>query len=133
MRPRWLVLSVGVVVLAWLGFVLAYDPLPGQPCPAGARSVAPRETHLAPAVVEHQNWVGVPRSELPATGNTWVYACTGGVMITRATTDSLETDAATGLVEVKIPTRWVDLAWLSGNLEAYRDADQWRLVYTPGS
>jgi hypothetical protein len=130
MWPKPLV-AIGAFVIASVVALVALQDAPlDEPCPTGVRSVPALEAHLDPTVVRHQNWVGLAPTDL-AGGDTWIYACTNGLIIGRRKVNQVEFDPSTGEAEVKVATRWVDLEWLSGELDAYRDPGRWRLVYTP--
>jgi hypothetical protein len=100
-----------------------------RPCPMGERSIAPSVVHLHPTLVHHQNWIGLPTEEL-GDASTWVYACSDGVILGRIKGPHVAVDPGSGMVQVKVLTRWVDLAWLGGDLAAYQNPDRWQLVYS---
>jgi hypothetical protein len=130
-KPRRVIRGVGAAAIAaFVLYVVAQDHPLDRPCPDGFRATTPVAVHLAPTLIEHQSWVGLPRSQL-GDDHTWVYACADGLALGEMKRDRVEFDSATGLAEVKIPTRWVDLRWLLGDLDTYRDPQQWALVYAP--
>jgi hypothetical protein len=129
LRLRLLIVG-GAAAAVLSGFVVLHDPSLDEPCPTSARSAPATAVYLTPTVVQHQNWVGLPTADLVG-GDTWIYACADGVIIGRNKTSHVDIDADSGLARVRIATRWVDLAWLSGDLDAYRDPSRWTFVYTP--
>ena len=87
----------------------------------------PTTLHFEPGLVEHQNWAEIPPSEIQL--GQVIVLCTDGVLIGR---EHMEDDdlVATAVI-LRIPTRWVDLAWLSGTLDAYRDPTRWVVAFPP--
>ena len=127
-RPLWLLAVAAVSALALGSYRVRHDGLVGNVCPGGENSAPADAVHLTPTLVEHQNWVGLNRPDT-ADGEVWIYACTRGEVVGRGQLKHIDFDPVTGIGQVKIPTRWVDLAWLSGDLDHYRDPAQWTLVY----
>lgn len=129
MRSRRFVAIAALAVLALGGYTVIRESALGDPCPAGETSVPADAVHLMPTLLQHQNWVGVdPPASVDSAG--WIYACANGQVLGRKPVTQIEFDPVTGLAEIKILTRWVDLAWLSGDLDQYRDPARWTLVYT---
>jgi len=118
------VAAVGLALLA-----IAQTHALERPCPAGERSIAPSVVHLHPTLVHHQNWLGLPAEEL-GDSSTWVYACSDGVVVGRIKGRNVAVDPTSGMAQIKVLTRWVDLAWLAGDLAAYQNPDRWQLVYS---
>jgi len=119
-----MVMGASVVLLS------AQDYPLDEPCPSGVRQLSAVAVHLAPSVVRHQNWVGVAPTEL-ASRDAWIYACTQGMVVGRYLASQVEFDPTSGAAEIKVATRWVDLAWLEGGLDAYRNPAEWTVVYAP--
>jgi hypothetical protein len=111
-------------------YVLTQDHPTDQPCPDGFRSMPAAGVYLHPTILQYENWVGLPAADL-GDDYTWVYACTDGFAIGRMKRDRVEFDSSTGLAEVKVPTRWVDLLWAQGDLTSYQNPNRWTLVYLP--
>jgi hypothetical protein len=118
------VAAAGIVLL-----VVAQTRTLDKPCPVGDRAVLPSVVHLEPTLVHHQNWVGLPADEL-GDRSTWVYACTDGIVVGSIKGHGVAVDPTSDTAQLKIHTRWVDLAWLTGDLDAYRDPGRWQLVYS---
>jgi hypothetical protein len=131
MRSGRLLVASGLVVAAFVGYGVLHDPPLDQPCPTGDRTGVATQVHIAPTLVHHQNWVDVDPSPIVSGRKMWVYACIDGLVIGRRTTTDRDVDPATGAARIKIPTRWVDLTWLTGDLERFRDPARWTVVYTP--
>jgi hypothetical protein len=129
-RPAW-ILALGSVAAAVCLSLLAIAQTHAleRPCPSGERSVAPSVVHLHPTLVHHQNWIGLPTEEL-GDSSTWVYACSDGVVVGVIKGRNVAVDPSSGMAQIKVLTRWVDLAWLAGDLAAYQNPDRWQLVYS---
>jgi hypothetical protein len=108
---------------------MSRDPVLSPTCPEGDISVPADAVHLAPTLLRHQNWVGLERAAT-ADREGWIYACADGQVIGRRRVKQVEFDPVTGVGQVKILTRWVDLTWLTGDLDQYRDPSRWTLVYS---
>lgn len=128
-RPPWLLAGATFSALALGLYTVWHDPVLGGACPGGEAATPPDAVHLTPTLFQHQNWVGLARPA-NADGEDWIYVCTQGEVVGRRQVKQMEFDPVTGIGEVKIATRWVDLAWLSGDLDQYRDPARWTLVYT---
>jgi hypothetical protein len=125
-RALHLLLAGAVGVVAFGAYVLVPDRPLDRACPESVRSSLPVvAVHLAPSARRHQSWVRFPWTELPP--NVHVYACTDGLAIGERIAE-FDLDPSPDLMEVKIPTRWVNLTWLMGNLDPYRDPARWRVV-----
>ena len=122
--PRTLVAATVAIALA-LYVAVQGHPL-DKPCPAGLPSMRPTVVTLTPSVLQHQSWVGIPQAELAA--NSYVFACTDGLVRGVMHTDHIELDQDTGLVRLAIATRWVDLVWASGHLDDYHASSAWAIV-----
>ncbi len=128
-HPRWLLAAGTLGALALATNAMWHAPVLSPTCPGGDISAPADAVHLTPTLLQHQNWVGLDHPATPD-GEVWIYACVNGQVIGRRRVTQIEIDPATGLGEVKILTRWVDLAWLSGALDQYRDPARWTIVYT---
>jgi hypothetical protein len=129
MRTRLMAFAASAAVLGTMGYAVLHEPPLEQPCPASSRSAPATAVHLAPSLIQHQNWVALPSTDVDPS-DSWIYACTDGVVVGLTKTNHVDVDPSTGLAQVKIATRWVDLAWLSGDLDVYRDPARWKFVYT---
>jgi hypothetical protein len=82
-----------------------------------------------PGVVEHQSWVEFPDSGLSI--GTEIAACVDNRVAGR---DTIAAEDLLGDVDrVQIPTRWVDMAWLTGQLAADQNPQHWQIVIGPFS
>ena len=122
---RWGAGLAAAAVVALGGYVATQDRPLDRTCPVGVLTMQPARVHLGPTVVEHQNWVTLPRQ---LADDEVVYACADGLAIGRMYPDRFDVDPALGLPEVKVPTRWVDLTWAAGRLDPYQDVGRWTLV-----
>lgn len=127
MRTRLLLGAAIAFIVSFSFYVTGQDHPLDQSCPRGARNVRPSELHFEPGVVQHRSWVGVP-PDVVTVGEILV-VCTDGRAIGRATMDA--EDLESDVVQLEIPTRWVDLMWLSGKLDAYHDLSRWVVVFPP--
>jgi hypothetical protein len=93
-----------------------------RPCPARQRFVPPVEMHLEPGLVEHQNWLvfNVPERYR---AQHFVLCYDGQVH------ESGPGSRETAELRVYVETRWVNLAWLSGRLDEYRQPGHWSIGY----
>jgi hypothetical protein len=113
----------GLLVLAWLAPPLE-RPL-DEPCPAGSRTEHPARVQLSVTVLEHQSWVQVPAAEVSV--GLHLVACTDGKAI--GSRDVQQRDIQNDAVRIGVPTRWVLGQWLAGDLDPYRPADRWTVVF----
>ena len=125
--PRLLFGALMAVLIGVAAYSVLQEGLSDQPCPHGSRTVHPTALHFEPGIVEHQNWAEIPPREIRL-GET-IFLCKDGVLI--GAEHMAEDDLVANAVILRIPTRWVDLAWLSGNLDGYRDQTRWVVVFPP--
>jgi hypothetical protein len=113
----------GLVIFAWSGPPLE-RPL-DEPCPTGSRTEHPARVQLSVTILEHQSWVQVPAAEVSV--GLHLVACTEGKAI--GSRDVEPRDIQNDAVRIGIPTRWVLGQWFSGDLDPYRPADRWTVVF----
>jgi hypothetical protein len=114
---------VGLLAFVWWGPPLE-RPL-DEPCPEGSRTEHPATVQLSVTVLEHQSWVQVPAAEVSV--GLHLVACTDGKAI--GSREVQQRDIQNDAVRIGIPTRWVLGQWLGGELDAYRAADRWTVVF----
>jgi hypothetical protein len=118
-----IVAALAVLDVIWFGPPLE-RPL-DQPCPSGARTEHPAHVQLSVTVLEHQSWVQVPAAEVSV--GLKLVACTDGKAI--GSREVEERDIRNDAVRIGVPTRWVLGEWLAGDLDPYRAAERWDVVF----
>lgn len=93
------------------------------PCHGGPLLAAPVAFHFAPGLQEHQSWLELAIPEPDATDFS---LCLDG----RQWSTGVGETPSQGRVLVSVTTRWVDLQWALGQLEAYQDPARWQVRYT---
>jgi hypothetical protein len=88
----------------------------------GVHPTRPSTIHLEPGLVEHGNWIEFPIRSDPVP-NLWAL-CVDGWGI--ASVPSL---VQGDVVRFSLPTRFVNLLWLSHRLETYMQPERWKLDY----
>lgn len=119
---------LGAAVVALVGFVWLGPPLErplDEPCPSGSRTEHPASLQLSVTLFEHQSWVQVPAAEVSV--GLHLVACTDGKAI--GSRDVQARDIQNDAVRIGIPTRWVLGQWLAGDLDPYRTAQRWTVVF----
>jgi hypothetical protein len=114
---------VGLAGLVWFGPPLE-RPL-DEPCPSSSRTEHPASLQLSVTLLEHQSWVQVPAAEVSV--GLHLVACTDGKAI--GSRDVQARDIQNDAVRIGIPTRWVLGQWLAGDLDPYRTAERWTVVF----
>lgn len=125
---RWLLLAVcGVAALSATSLLISFDTgvlledAGHQRCPELPLSVHPSDVHFAPGLIEHKSWVEFP---VPTQFNGLYAFCLDERLISFG---GGELDFRTGVARFNLPTRWVDLTWLQGRLDGFRDPGRWVL------
>ena len=92
-----------------------------RPCPPSGRSIPASEVHFAPGLVAHQSWV---EFSTPRRFAGYFALCLDGRLLSGG---GGEFEFQTGRARFSVSTTWVDLQWLAGSIDAYRDGQRWEL------